>query len=94
MKEAIDDIYVGIVPYHCIVPYDSTRQHRKEAIDNGARSKLNRHLVSTHLRICEFLAVEVEQWLNQNPCSSSTNAENAAARNRGGGGIRKRHLLR
>ena len=68
-------------------------QHRKEAIDDGARSKLDRRLVSTPLRICEFLAVEVEQWLNRKPCSSSTNAENVAARY-GGGGIRKRHLLR
>ena len=81
------------VSYRTLLPYDSTPQHRKEAIDDGAWSKLDRRLVSTPLRICEFLAVEVEQWLNRKPCSSSTNAENVAARN-GGDGIRKRHLLR
>ena len=39
-------------------------QHKKEAIDNGTRSKLNRRLVFMIVRICKFLAVEVKQWLN------------------------------
>ncbi len=56
-------------------------QHKKEAIDNGTRSKLDRCLVLTSARIYESLAVEVEQWLNRKPYSSSTNAEHIAAWN-------------
>ncbi len=62
----------------------NTQQHKKEAIDNGARSKLNRHLVLMITRICRFLAIEVEWWLNQKSCSYSTNAENVDAQNGGG----------
>ncbi len=63
----------------------NTPQHKKEAIDNGARSKLNPHLVLRIACIYEMLAYEVIQWLNQNALCPSTNAENVAAQNGGGG---------
>ncbi len=69
------------------------QQHKKEAIDNDTRSKLDHHIVLRIGHICEFLAIEVKQLLNQKPCSSSTNTENVAAQN-GRRGIWKRDLLR
>ncbi len=59
------------------------QQHKKEAINNDARSKLDRSLMLTTVRICKFLAIEVKQRLNQKPCSSATNPENVAMWNRG-----------
>ena len=60
-------------------------QHKKEVIDDGKRSKLDCRLVLTIVYICKFFVFEVEQWLDQKPCSFLTNTENIAARNEGGG---------
>ncbi len=60
-------------------------QNKNEAINNDELSKLGHHLVSMLIHICKFVAIEVEQWLNQKPCSSSTNTENVAAQSGGGG---------
>ena len=73
--------------------YDNTPQYKKEAINDDTWSKLHCCLVLRIVHIYEFLAVEFEQWLKQKPCSSSTNAENIAARN-GVRDIWKLHLLR
>ncbi len=79
--------------YRTLLPYDSMRQHRKEVIDDGARSILDRRIVSTPSVFASYWPLRLISGSIESP-GLPQQTPITSLRRTGKSGIRKHHLLR